>query len=380
MPRTAKELDICIKEVEEEFTSVERNQAWSRVFVQIAIEERKFEQHLKLARTSVSSHRNRYSDVLPYEHTIVKLQGENVRGEKQPYINANRITAVDCNRCYISTQGPLENTIGDFWQMIWEQKCEAIVMTTNIHERGFIKCEKYWPNEGSSQKSWFLKVTNAKETKTTYGVKRRFELEHSKTGEKRTATHFHFCNWPDYGVPEANAYTDYIVDIKKSAPNSGSSVSPMLVHCSAGIGRSGTFITINICLSLIAIGKCSKKYLNIPQIVLDLRRQRLGMIQTPEQFRFVYLALMAGIKKFPLESMEQVVDGSSSSGGSVRPNTSSTRQRKKNTEEKIMEVKKKMKESEENHERKKLYTEVAWKSALGIGVIAAAGTVFYLKK
>ena len=163
-------------------------------------------------------------------------------------------------------------------------------------------------------------------------------------------------------------YADYIRDIK-SAEGAGSNVSPLLVHCSAGIGRSGTFISIDICLSLIEIGKCSKQYVNIPQIVLDLRKQRIGMIQTPEQFRFVYIALMAALKE---RGGSAALEAESST---LRERKKKNEQKKKMTE-KVMEMKRKLRESDEKQRLYKTY----WKpTVLGVGILAAVGTVFYFK-
>ena len=160
--------------IQSEFNALEHMQGWARVFVQIAVDECKFEQQLRVVRPGGSqSRKNRYSDVLPYAHTIVSLEGGG-------YINANRITAAECNRCYIATQGPLPNTVSDFWQLVWEQNVRAIVMTTNLEERGMCKCEKYWPDVGTDAKQWDLTVGCVKETNQSYGVKRIFSVKNNK--------------------------------------------------------------------------------------------------------------------------------------------------------------------------------------------------------
>ncbi|XP_037918407.1 tyrosine-protein phosphatase non-receptor type 9 isoform X1 [Hermetia illucens] len=243
--------------------------------------------------------KNRYTDVLCYDHSRVILSKE----EEDPssdYINANFVDGYKQKNAYISTQGPLPKTSSDFWRMIWEQHCLVIVMTTRVMERGRVKCGQYWePEEGSSCEFGNYHVrTISIETNVDYTVA-SLELINKKTDEKRNVSHWQFTSWPDYGVPtSAMAMLNFLQKVREKQAEMVRSLGdtwaghpkgpPIVVHCSAGIGRTGTFITLDICISRLEdVGTA-----DIKGTVEKIRAQRAYSIQMPDQYVFCHLALI----------------------------------------------------------------------------------------
>jgi len=230
--------------------------------------------------------KNRYTDVLPYEETRVKLQIAD--GEKgSDYINANHINIGDHFQQYICCQAPLPNTFDDFWRMLCEQHCPLIVMLTRLEEKNQLKAHKYWPDEGQQQKqSNGLVVTHLK-TENRRGkniIIRSFSIGNGN-GVKWDVTQLHYTTWPDMGVPESPQSMQELlteVDVRKKGLN-----DPIVVHCSAGIGRTGTFIAIHLNMQKAIIGE----KVDVMKTVLNLRLQRDGMVQSADQYKFVYAAL-----------------------------------------------------------------------------------------
>ncbi|XP_035696618.1 tyrosine-protein phosphatase non-receptor type 11-like [Branchiostoma floridae] len=244
--------------------------------------------------------KNRYKNILPFDETRVKLKDIDVNVPCAEYINANYVLPDgedgERKKQYIATQGCLPATVNDYWKMIWQENTRVIVMTTKEVERGKNKCTRYWPEPGTKKSYGTLLIRHLSETNFPDYTLR--ELEVTKEGENnppRTIYHYHFKAWPDHGVPgdpgcvlnflhETNTKQEYIPD-----------VGPMVVHCSAGIGRTGTFIVIDIILNLI------KKFgldceIDIQKTIQHMRTQRSGMVQTEAQYKFVYMAVQHHIE------------------------------------------------------------------------------------
>ncbi|XP_040475550.1 tyrosine-protein phosphatase non-receptor type 2 isoform X2 [Ursus maritimus] len=198
----------------------------------------------RVAKFPENRNRNRYRDVSPYDHSRVKLQNAD-----NDYINASLVDIEEAQRSYILTQGPLPNTGCHFWLMVWQQNTKAVVMLNRV-------------------------------------------VEKESSGETRTISHFHYTTWPDFGVPESPAsFLNFLFKVRESGslnPEHG----PAVIHCSAGIGRSGTFSLVDTCLVLMEKGDD----INIKQLLLNMRKYRMGLIQTPDQLRFSYMTIIEGAK------------------------------------------------------------------------------------
>uniref|UniRef100_A0A8C3CIC0 protein-tyrosine-phosphatase n=1 Tax=Cairina moschata TaxID=8855 RepID=A0A8C3CIC0_CAIMO len=244
--------------------------------------------------------KNRYGDVPCLDQTRVKLAKPYSRPELTDYINASFMDGYKQRNTYIGTQGPLENTYGDFWRMVWEQNVLVIVMTTRLEEGGRRKCGQYWPLEKDSHMSFgALTVTNLGVENLGHYKKTILEIHSSEGKERRLLSHFQYLSWPDYGVPSSAAtLIDFLGAVKQQQRVAVSALGPrfkghpggppLVVHCSAGIGRTGTFCALDICLSQLQdVGT-----LDIQQTVLRMRTQRAFSIQTPEQYYFCYTAVL----------------------------------------------------------------------------------------
>ncbi|KAJ8269494.1 hypothetical protein COCON_G00121010 [Conger conger] len=246
--------------------------------------------------------KNRYSDVLCLDQSRVKLSLPQDEDEiaDSGYINASYMDGYKRSNAYIATQGPLPKTFADFWCMVWEQRVLIIVMTTRVVERGRVKCGQYWPLEaGRTEDHRPFLVRN-----THIEMFQDFKISHlevcnSETGERREVAHYLYMSWPDFGVPKsASAMLDFRAQVKQHQETAfraiGSDWSgspggpPVVVHCSAGIGRTGTFCTLDICLSRLEdIGT-----VDVKQTVRRMRTQRAFSIQTWDQYYFCYTAVI----------------------------------------------------------------------------------------
>lgn len=226
--------------------------------------------------------KNRYRDISPYDSTRVVLKN----APSGDYINANYVNMTISNTTtvnkYIATQGPLPSTTDDFWQMILEDKCNLIIMLTTLIERGRAKCHKYWPNVGEVLKMPNVSVTCISEENDESGsfVFRDFILTDLETNEERCIKHMQYIAWPDHGVPDSP--TQFLQFTEKvRAARTGD--APVVVHCSAGIGRTGVLVLMETALCLIEAGEPVYPL----EIVKTMREQRAMMIQNASQYRFV---------------------------------------------------------------------------------------------
>lgn len=245
--------------------------------------------------------KNRYKNIVPYDHTRVLLDGPN--SKKDNYINANFIRMVTkkpeqrmFDRVYISTQGCLPTTVGDFWKMVYQQGVVVIVMTTAECERGRVKCERYWPEKGKKVVTpggdFIVKHMDEKiyHDGEEYSVIRRsLRLTTKEGGDTRDITQLQFLGWPDHGCPD-DAHA--ILSLLKIADEEANKKpqAPVVVHCSAGIGRTGTFIVLDVILHEIMINEGNSD-IDVAHTLMEIREQRQGMVQTEPQYKFIYKAL-----------------------------------------------------------------------------------------
>lgn len=275
-----------------EFENIDSSGQWQNLYNEIRHQSQ--ECPYKVAKFPENRNRNRYRDVSPYDHSRVRLENS-----ENDYINASLITVEEAQRRYILTQGPLRNTCGHFWQMIWEQRSKAVIMLNRVIEKGSEKCAQYWPSKEEQDMDFsdagFVVILVSEDIEPNYTI-RVLELQNSKTGETREIYHFHYTTWPDFGVPESPAsFLNFLFNVRESG-SLGPENGPAVVHCSAGIGRSGTFSLVDTCLVLMDIRK-DPFSVDIQKVLLDMREYRMGLIQTADQLRFSYMAVMEGTKR-----------------------------------------------------------------------------------
>uniref|UniRef100_A0A7N6BXJ4 Protein tyrosine phosphatase non-receptor type 13 n=1 Tax=Anabas testudineus TaxID=64144 RepID=A0A7N6BXJ4_ANATE len=235
-----------------------------------------------IGQTKENKKKNRYKNIVPFDSTRVVL------GKDGGYINANFINmhVKDEDFLYIACQGPLPTTMGDFWQMVWEQKSNVIAMMTQEVEGGKVKCQRYWPDTPRTAEMVDdrLQLTLIKDQYLDNFVIRLFEVKDVQTNEIQLVTHLNYTGWPDHGTPTQPEQLLTFISYMRHVHRSG----PIITHCSAGIGRSGTLICIDVVLGLIS----KDADFDISDVVRNMRLQRHGMIQTEDQYIFCYQVIL----------------------------------------------------------------------------------------
>ncbi|XP_042558942.1 protein tyrosine phosphatase receptor type Db isoform X3 [Clupea harengus] len=236
--------------------------------------------------------KNRLVNIMPFESTRVCLQP--IRGvEGSDYINASFIDGYRQQRAYMATQGPLAETTEDYWRMLWEHNSTIVVMLTKLREMGREKCHQYWPAERSARYQYFVVDPMAEYNMPQY-ILREFKVTDARDGQSRTVRQFQFTDWPEQGVPKSGeGFIDFIGQVHKTKEQFGQD-GPITVHCSAGVGRTGVFITLSIVLERMRY----EGVVDIFQTVKMLRTQRPAMVQTEDQYQFCYRAALEYLGSF----------------------------------------------------------------------------------
>ncbi|KAM9816964.1 receptor-type tyrosine-protein phosphatase H-like [Neosynchiropus ocellatus] len=242
--------------------------------------------------------KNRFTNILPYDATRVKLSG------KSDYINASFMPGYRHDQEYIATQGPLPNTVSDFWRMVWEQKVRSIVMVTNCVELTRIKCEQYWPPPNRPHLYGELLVSVDSETEETNWTLKDITVKHRSTSEQRRVKHFHFTAWPDHGVPQTTNVLIQFRRLMRQHIDEEPSRAPTVVHCSAGVGRTGTLIALDVLLQQLG----QEKAVDIHGFVHKMRLRRPHMVQTEAQYVYLHECILDSLPSH--EQQENIYENS----------------------------------------------------------------------
>ncbi|CAG8578867.1 6525_t:CDS:1 [Paraglomus occultum] len=271
---------------------------------------------LTIANSKAAGPYNRYMDIMPYNQTRVKLLSG-----KTDYINASYLDAPGKIRRYIAAQGPLSKTIDDFWLMIWEQNCGVVVMLTQEREKNMPKCARYWPEKDKSLNFDDIGMTVTLESEgldpsissivRSITLTRKEDDNNEQSLKTRRVTQLHFMGWADHGVPDSpdallqlisktNELQQLHAD-ENNARTQPDAVGPVVVHCSAGVGRTGTFCTVDSAMALLPIMDDDSMDL-VFHIIGFFREQRMRMVQTLRQYQFCYMTLL---RKFMLDGISE---------------------------------------------------------------------------
>ncbi|XP_030572774.1 tyrosine-protein phosphatase non-receptor type 61F isoform X1 [Drosophila novamexicana] len=283
--------------IEQEYNDKKSGSGWLQYYKEISdkCDREAKEQQFTTLESERAPNRglNRYRDVNPYDHSRIVLKRSSV-----DYINANLVKLERADRQYILTQGPLLDTVGHFWLMVWEQNSRAILMLNKLVEKKQVKCHLYWPDQVGPKQALNLKDVKLSveliccENYQNF-VRRWFKLTDLETNKSREVMQFHYTTWPDFGIPSSPDTFLKFLQLVRDSGALAADVGPAVVHCSAGIGRSGTFCLVDCCLVLVEkYGEC-----NVSQVLRELRSYRMGLIQTADQWDFSYQAIIEGIKK-----------------------------------------------------------------------------------
>ncbi|XP_078424688.1 phosphatidylinositol phosphatase PTPRQ [Cetorhinus maximus] len=224
--------------------------------------------------------KNRFANIKPYNNNRVKLMLEaGVPGSD--FINASYVSGYLCPNEFIATQGPLPGTVADFWRMIWETRTQSIVMLTHCFEKGRIRCHQYWPEDNKPVTVFGdIVITKlAEDIQADWTIR---ELKIEKYGDYMMVKHFNFTSWPEHGVPETCAPLIHFVKLIRA--NRANDNTPIAVHCSAGVGRTGVFIALDHLIQHVN----HHDFVDIFGFVAELRSERMCMVQNLAQYMFLH--------------------------------------------------------------------------------------------
>ncbi|TMS38289.1 hypothetical protein L596_005050 [Steinernema carpocapsae] len=255
--------------------------------------------------------RNRYRDILPYDTNRVKLRPEPEdaileEDEEDGYINASHVVIPNTKYRYIAAQAPLMSTLNDWWKMIFQNDIHLIVMLCKLVEKGMPKCQRYYPPAVNAPEEYGgFHVEVVKEDTFHEYVSRVLRVRHPETGEEREITQLHYSEWPDHGCPDGEKQVLEMIELMCKIH--GANPSTILIHCSAGCGRTGTIIAINTIREQI-LAK-SIKHLNLYELVIELRKTRLSMVQTSDQYHFLHKCVVFYCKRYLDEAAANGTNG-----------------------------------------------------------------------
>lgn len=283
-----------VNNIETEYSDISRKMEWPTLFQTIRTKSSDNKYTFAEAAKPQNQEFNRYRDVNPYDHSRIVLK----KGPTD-YVNANLVKVEKANRQYILTQGPTIKTVSHFWLMVWEQKTAAIIMLNKLIEKKQEKCSQYWPGKIGTEHilkldDVGLQVEYISHSDYQHYLTRQFKLTELSSSESRTIVQYHYTTWPDFGVPGSpTVFLEFLRRVRAQGVLDDT-VGPAIVHCSAGIGRSGTFCLVDSVLVLIE--KDGQNSVDVKEILLEMRKYRMGLIQTHEQLRFSYQAIIEGAK------------------------------------------------------------------------------------
>ncbi|KAM7378621.1 hypothetical protein PAMA_013501 [Pampus argenteus] len=233
----------------------------------------------------VNRPKNRYTNILPYDFSRVKLILMH-NDEGSDYINANYIPGYKHPKEYIATQGPLPETRNDFWKMVLQEKSPIVVMLTQCNERRRVKCDHYWPFTDEPVMYGEISVEMLSESESPEWTIRKFRLGYAD--ESQDVLHLNYTSWPDHGVPTVNAIESILQFVHIVRQQANRTKDPIIVHCSAGVGRTGTFIALDRLMQHIR----EHEFADILGMVSEMRSHRLSMVQTEEQYVFIHQCVL----------------------------------------------------------------------------------------
>lgn len=286
-----------------------RQYNWERAFDEIQSKERNSDRFSGLSVNVAGSlsniELNRYHNVLAYDHSRALITDPD---DKDLYINANLVKVPGAGREYLLTQGPLPTTVDDFWLMVFQYNTSVIVMLCSCVENNRSKSWQYWPVEvghtmvlGDVREGLELEVSHTGVEDMGHYMVRNFVLTDLVTGEKRKIKHLHYLDWPDFNVPKSpKLFLEFLQEFRESGAFL-KSTGPPVVHCSAGIGRSGTLILVDSVLLMASLG-IEINMRKVMETLLDMRTYRMGLIQTADQLQFSVEAIIQGLKSLEVEN------------------------------------------------------------------------------
>ncbi|CAL8071614.1 unnamed protein product [Calicophoron daubneyi] len=294
-------------DIRKEFSHYDSANLWNVIFERLKNRSTLLNKEVSCnaARDAQNRWKNRYRDISPYDSTRVLL-GAAYGGD---YINASYVFISEApSRKYILTQGPMQQTLGHFWLMVWERRSPVIIMLNRIFEKGTMRCHPYFPHQGGPSSLTFeevnLRVRLDHEASLPIYDERVLEIIHLQTYERHRVVHMHYTNWPDFGVPSSpSGMLNFLWAVRASGTLNDPD-HPPIIHCSAGVGRSGAFVLIDLALFLIQ-ERGSLSNIDLKKLFLDLRGCRMGVIQTAEQLRFCYSAIIRGADELLATPVEE---------------------------------------------------------------------------